>query len=102
MPTLRIMSLYTKRKREFAADLRYARVRLEQFRDALPIRFGEKLAGAIRTEAWFRDSGIHGGRALAMRCAAGATDWLPRNCFRAQAQSVVFRGIPTRPGHTYL
>ena len=61
MPTLRIMSIYKKRKREFAADLRYARVRLEQFRANLPARFGTKLADAIRTEAWFRDCGIHGG-----------------------------------------
>ncbi len=63
MPTLRIMSVYTKRKREFAADLRYACVRLEQFRDALPIQFGAKVANAIRTETWFRDCGLCGGRA---------------------------------------
>jgi hypothetical protein len=55
------MSIYRQRKRAHAAELRRAHRELEQFRASLPIRFGTKLAGSIRTEAWFRDCGLHGG-----------------------------------------
>ena len=61
MPTLRIMSIYTRRKRMYAAELHHARAELEEFRDGLPARFGAKTAATIRQEAWFQDSGIHGG-----------------------------------------
>ena len=61
MPTLRIMTIYAKRKRMFAAELHKARTELEEFRAGLPARFGTKLAAAIRQEAWFQDSGIQGG-----------------------------------------
>ena len=61
MPTLRIMSIYAKRKRTFAAELRRARNELEEFRAGLPVRFGTKLAATIRQEAWFKDSGLRGG-----------------------------------------
>ena len=45
----------------FAAELRQAQAELEQFRDSLPVRFGEMVANTIRTEAWFKDCGIRGG-----------------------------------------
>jgi hypothetical protein len=55
------MSIYRQQKRTFGADLRRAHRELEQFRDAILFRFGTKLAGVIRQEAWFRDCGLHGG-----------------------------------------
>ena len=61
MPTLRIMSIYAKRKRTFAAELRRAHSDLEEFRAGLPVRFGVKVADVIRQEAWFKDSGLRGG-----------------------------------------
>jgi hypothetical protein len=57
------MSIYTKRKRMFAGQLRRAHAELEEFRADLPVRFGMIAAAAIRQAAWFRDSGIHGGTA---------------------------------------
>jgi hypothetical protein len=55
------MTIYAKRKRTHAAELHNVRTELEEFRAGLPVRFGAKIAAAIRQEAWFRDSGIHGG-----------------------------------------
>ncbi len=63
MPTLQLMSIYRQRKRMHGADLRRAHRDLEQLRTDLPIRFGTKLADAIRTEAYFRDCGLCAGRA---------------------------------------
>ena len=60
MPTLKLMSIYKVQKRKYAADLRDAHTDLEQARASLPVRFGS-IATAIRTEVFFRDSGIHGG-----------------------------------------
>ena len=57
------MSIFRKRKRTFAGELRRARTELEEFRAGLPVRFGTKLAAANPQEAWFMDSGIRGGAA---------------------------------------
>ena len=60
MPTLKLMSIYKVQKRKYADDLRDARADLEQARASLPVRFGT-ISAAIRTEVFFRDSGISSG-----------------------------------------
>ena len=48
MPTLRIMSIYQERERQFASELDQARTELAQFRASLVVSFGKETAAAIR------------------------------------------------------
>ncbi len=90
MPTLRLTSIYKKRKQAHAAELRRAHRDLEQFRADLPFRFGPKVADAIRTESWFRDCGLCGGRAELSAEAEDAVETALKlkRCIRAVSRRI--------------